>query len=62
MTWTFLIPTATWLATARPSSTRVDALGDEQPDELAARDERHGEPRAATSAGELGPELGEAER
>ena len=62
ITCTFLIPTATWLAIARPSSTRVASLGDEQADQLAVRDERDGEARAPTSPCELGAELGEPER
>ena len=50
---------------ARDRATELDArasLGDEQPDELAVRDERHREPAAAASASKLGAELGEAER
>ena len=49
----------------RDRATELDArasLGDEQPDELAVRDERHCKPAAAASASQLWPELREAER
>ena len=50
---------------ARDRAAELDAraaLGDEQTDELAVRDERDGQSRAATAACELGAELGEPER
>ena len=50
---------------ARDRATELDAraaLGDEQTDELAVRDERDCEARAAAAARELGAELGEPER
>jgi hypothetical protein len=62
MTCTFLIPTATWLATARPSSTRVLPSATSSPisspvatSGTARRELRP--PRASSGA-----ELGEAER
>ncbi len=62
MTWTFLTPTATWLATARPSSTRVLPSATSSPISSPAGDERDGEAAASASPRELGAELGEAER
>ena len=50
---------------ARNRATELDpraSLADEEPDELAVRDERHGEARAPPAARELRPELCEAER
>ena len=50
---------------ARDRAAELDpraALGDEQPEQLAVRDERHREARAPAAARELRAELGEAER
>ena len=62
MTCTFLIADGDL---ARDRAAELDAraaVGDEEADQLAVRDERDGEPRAPAAARELGPELGEAER
>ncbi len=50
---------------ARDRTAELDAgaaLGNEQPDELAVRDEGHRKPAAPTAARELRPQLGEPER